>query len=120
MRKTNFKGRCTKRNLSKCNGICRTYDNLQTKYAEMLEADESIEFFRCNVCLEDGEDNQYMTDFVATKTDGRIMVRECVRRKSLSKPMTAKLLDLSRHYWLSRGVTDWGIVVEKEEHDESQ
>ena len=29
----------------------------------------------------------------------------------LLKPMTAKLLDISRNYWLSKGITDWGIVL---------
>lgn len=48
------------------------------------------------------------------KEDGDLMVRECVERKYLTKPLTAKLLDTSRQYWLRQGVTDWGIVVEKE------
>lgn len=28
--------------------------------------------------------------------------------------MTVKLLDISREYWLSRGVSDWGLVVDAE------
>ena len=32
MRKKNYKGRCEKRVLSKCIGICRTYDALQYAY----------------------------------------------------------------------------------------
>jgi hypothetical protein len=32
----------------------------------------------------------------------------------LTRPSTAKLLDLSRDYWRRRGVADWGIVIEKE------
>ena len=48
------------------------------------------------------------------KVDGGLMVRECVSRKHLTKPMTTKLLDASRNYWKSHGVSDWGIVVEKE------
>lgn len=46
------------------------------------------------------------------------MVRECVFRKLLSKPLTAKMLDASRVYWGKRGVLDWGIVVEKEKDGE--
>lgn len=120
MRKRNYKGRCTKQKLSKCKDVCRTYDKIQTAFADMLQEDEKIVSFRCNVLIESPEGDQFTTDFTAVKTDGSTMARECVRRKNLSRPTTAKLLDLSRHYWLSRGVTDWGIVVEKEEHDESQ
>ena len=39
MRKKNYKGRCEKRMLSKCRDICRTYDPIQTIYAEILERD---------------------------------------------------------------------------------
>ena len=65
--------------------------------------------------LEGFELGEYCSDFIAVKTDGELMVRECVYRKHLIKPMTAKLLDASRNYWMRRGVTDWGIVVEKKE-----
>ena len=41
------------------------------------------------------------------------MVRECVYRKVLTKPMTVRLLDASREYWLRHGVSDWAVVVEK-------
>ena len=63
--------------------------------------------------LEGLELGEYCSDFVAVKVDGELMVRECVFRKHLTKPMTAKLLDASREYWGKRGVLDWGIVVEK-------
>lgn len=120
MRKVNYKGRCTKRKLSKCKEVCRTYDAIQMKFADMLQADSDIKEFRCNVCLEGIENNMYMTDFVAVKSEGSNMVRECVWRKNLSKPMTARLLDVSRNYWMSKGVTDWGIVIEKEDRDEGK
>ena len=42
------------------------------------------------------------------------MVRECVFRKFLKKPMTVKLLDASRDYWLNHGVSDWGLVIDEE------
>lgn len=29
--------------------------------------------------------------------------------------MTVKLLDASRDYWLSHGVSDWGMVIDEEE-----
>ena len=58
--------------------------------------------------------------FMPKKKDGTIIVRECVWRKNLSRPTTAKLLDISRNYWLSKNVEDWGIVIEKEDPDESE
>ena len=67
---------------------------------------------RCNIPLEGQDADDYTTDFVCTKKDGDLLVRECVFRKHLMKPMTVKLLDLSKEYWLKRGVTDWGIVID--------
>ncbi len=111
MRQKNFKGgRCTKRKLKKCEEVAKTYDKIQTAYADVLDRDPNIKSIRCNVHL-DGED--YMTDFLCTKQDGDLMVRECVFRGKLSLPRTCKLLDISREYWRKRGVTDWAIVVEK-------
>ena len=114
MKKKNYKGRCEKRTLSKCVGICRTYDEIQSGYADILQTDDTITEFRCNVLLDGLTEGDYTTDFVCTKSDGDLMVRECVHRKLLSKPMTVKLLDLSRQYWLNRGVTDWGLVIDAE------
>ncbi len=111
MRKKNYKGRCEKRTLSKCKEVCRTYDRVQFTYADYLQQNECIEEIQCNVSL-DGE--EYTTDFVCVKTDQELMVRECISRRLLTKPMTVKLLDQSREYWLRRGVSDWGIVIDEE------
>ena len=113
MRKKNFKGRCEKRKLSKCEETCRTYDAIQYAYADFLNNLEDIKSFRVNVLL-DGIEGGYTSDFVCIKADGDLMVRECVERKHLTKPLTAKLLQESRDFWLRHGVTDWGIVIEKE------
>ena len=43
------------------------------------------------------------------------MVRECIQRDKISKPMNIKLLDASRAYWLNHGISDWGIVTNAEE-----
>lgn len=112
MRKKGFKGRCEKRMLSKCREVCRTYDAIQSAYADRLEKDEAIREFQCNVLLDDGE---YMTDFLCVRTDGELMVRECVQRKHLMKPMTIRQLDLSRTYWARHGVEDWGLVIDADE-----
>ena len=111
MRKKNFKGRCEKRVIAKCTEVCRTYDPIQFAYADLLVADSTIQAIRCNVPLDDLD---YTSDFVCIKADGDWMVRECVYRKHLMKPMTIKLLDASRDYWLRHGVTDWGLVIDEE------
>ena len=116
MRSKNFKGsKCVKMKLSKSDEVVKTFDNIQTAYAQILDKNENIQKIQCNVPLEGIEDGEFTTDFVCTKTDGDILVRECVFRKKLSLPRTCKLLDASREYWTKRGVEDWGIVIEKEE-----
>ena len=116
MRNSKNKIRCTKQTFSKHPGICRTYNPLQYAYAERLEADPGVKEFRCNVPLQDFEltDGSYTTDFLYTRTDGDMAVRECVYRKKLSLPRTGILLDARREYWLRHGITDWAIVIETE------
>ena len=115
MRPLKIKDRCTKKKLKKCQEVARTYDKIQTAYAEVLDRDKNIEKIKCNVLLENLEDGEFTTDFLCTKTNGDLMVRECVFRKKLSLPRTCKLLDASRKYWARRGITDWAIVVEEGE-----
>ena len=108
MRKKDFKGRCVKKNLSKCKVVCKTYDKIQTAYADMLQADNDIKEIRCNVLL---DNTDYTSDFVCVRKSNEIMVRECVMRNHLTKPMTVNLLDFSGAYWSRRGVMDWGSVI---------
>ena len=115
MRKQNYKGRYEKRSLSKCRGICKTYDAIQRSYTDMLQADDSIKEFQCNVLLEELDIGEYTSDFVCTLQSNDIIVRECVLRDHLTKPMTARLLDISRNYWMNRGIADWGVVIHAEE-----
>ena len=61
------------------------------------------------------EAGEYMTDIVCTKSNGELLVRECVSTKILPRPLTGKMLDISRTYWLRRGVKDWGIVTDATE-----
>lgn len=114
MRKKNYKGRCEKRSLSKCQEVCRTYDSIQYAYADVLQKSDGVADIRCNVLLENLSVGEYTTDFLCTRTNGDLFVRECVNRKYLTKPLTIKLLDESRLYWLRRGVTDWGLVIDAE------
>ena len=114
MRKKNFKGRCEKRMIGKCTEVCRTYDAIQYAYADLLQASDEVKEIKCNVLLDGLDVGEYTSDFVCTKTDGDLMVRECVFRKFLMKPLTVKLLDASREYWIRHGVTDWGLVIDEE------
>lgn len=117
MKKKNYRGsRCEKRTLSKCaDGVVKTFNDIESRYADKLQENPEVKEFRCQVLLEGLELGEYCSDFVAVKVDGDLMVRECVFRKHLTKPLTSKLLDASREYWGKRGVIDWGIVVEKED-----
>lgn len=115
MRKKNFKGRCEKRMIPKCAEVCRTYDAIQCAYADILQECDEIKEIRCNVLLAGLDIGEYTSDFVCVKSDNDLMVRECVFRKYLMKPLTVKLLDASREYWLRRGVSDWGLVIDEEE-----
>lgn len=114
MRKKDYKGRCQKRTLPKCSEVCRIYDDIQYVYADILQNSNEINEIRCNVLLEGLSEGEYTSDFVCVKANGDLMVRECVYRRFLTKPMTVKLLDASREYWLRHGVSDWGIVIDAE------
>lgn len=111
MRKVNFKGRCEKRVLSKCKSVFKSYDPIQNVFADKLEANMDISEIQCNVPL-DGDCCEYMSDFVCKRIDGELMVRECISSRLLIKPLTGKLLDMSRTYWLRHGIRDWGIVTD--------
>ena len=114
MRKKNYKGRCVKRTILKSKEPCRTYDDIQFAYLDMLNGDKNIKEIYCNVLLDDTDLSEYTTDFLCEKVDGSMMVRECVFRKFLLKPMTAKLLDMSKQYWFHKKIYDWGIVIDEE------
>lgn len=111
MRKKNFKGRCEKKFVPKCNEIFKAYDAVQNAYVDVLSSRNDIVEIRCNVSLEDMD---YTSDFLCVKASGEMLVRECLYRKLITKPMTIKLLEESRQYWLRRGVTDWGVVISEE------
>ena len=107
MHKRNFKGRCFKKKVSKCKDVARTYSELAFRYLDVLENNDDIISFLCNVQITD----EYVTDFVITKKDGTIIVRECIERDKISKPMTIRLLDLSYNHWKNCGIDDWGLVT---------
>ncbi len=114
MIKKKYKGRCIKKSVSKSKEVCKTYNDLQLAYLEKLQEDGSITEIHCNIPLDGEEIGEYNTDFLCTKSSGDLLVREYVFRKHLLKPLTVKLLDASRLYWLNRGVIDWGLVIDAE------
>ena len=68
---------------------------MQDDYARFLQLNEDVKAFSCNVQLaDDPETEMYTTDFVITLSDGTTRVRECVYKKNLERPSTARLLDL--------------------------
>lgn len=52
MRKKNFKGRCEKRVITKCNEVCKTYDAIQYAYADILQTSDDVKEIKCNVPLD--------------------------------------------------------------------
>lgn len=116
MRNSNTRARCNKKQLSKAKGVVRTYNDLQDKFADILQTDDNIKEFICNYPLTDFPitEGKYTTDFYCTTIEGEVIVYECCFRKHLTKPLTAKLLDESRNYWLKRGI-DWRLVIDAEE-----
>ena len=61
MRPLKIKDRCTKKKLKKCEEVARTYDKIQTAYADVLDKDKNIETIKCNVLLENLEDGEFPT-----------------------------------------------------------
>lgn len=118
MLRENIKIRCERRKLSKATDVCRFYSRLQSTFANILQADNNIVEIRTNYMLDGFDLGRYTSDFVCKTTDGNYIVRECVDRRLLSKPMTIKLLDASREYWYKKGIRDWGIITNKDGDDE--
>ena len=101
-----------KRQLKKCKTIFSAFNELQYAYGMQLDENNDIVEIKCNVKLTGcTEGENYTSDFYCIKRDSEPMIRECVDRTKLLKPMTLKTLDISRNYWLSKGITDWGIVI---------
>ena len=120
MQKKNYKGRCEKIAISKSKEVCRLYNPIQISYINTLQLNKDILEIKCNVLMENLSNisnditGEYTSDFVCVKTDRETMVRECVCSNHLTKPMTTRLLDASYRYWSSKGIKDWGIVVDVE------
>jgi hypothetical protein len=102
-----------KKRLDKCKNIFRAYSEIQLRYGESLDIRSDIVEIKANYELKDFQlGDNYSTDFLCIKDNGELMVRECVLKKNLMKPGTIKILDCSLNYWRSKGVKDWGVVLD--------
>lgn len=118
MMRKNPKCKCEKRSVTKAASVCRLYSKLQSAYLDILQKNDSIETIQCNVPLDGLSVGAYTSDFLCKCKDGSYLVRECVERKFLAKPMTIALLDASREFWNKRGISNWGIVTNQEKPNE--
>lgn len=84
MRKKDYKGRCEKRILDKCNSLFKSYDPIQSAYANILVKSKDVAEIQCNVPLDGENCSEYMSDFVCVMVNGDLMVRECVSRAHLT------------------------------------
>ena len=115
MHNSNSRSKTIKKKLNKCKNIFFAYSDLQFKYGNILDSNSEIVEIKCNVKLIGCSlGDNYTTDFVCTKLDGSLMIIECIEKDKLLKPMTSKMLDCSRNYWLSKGIDDWRLVVGEE------
>lgn len=60
MRRKGYKGRCEKKSLGKSQNVCRTYNEIQSVYADMLQNDNNIQEIRCNVLLDGLAEGDYV------------------------------------------------------------
>ncbi len=113
MRNSKTRASTIKSRLPKCVNVFYAFSELQQKYGEQLSRRSDVSEFKANIKLEGFPlGDSYTTDFIITTNDGKTLIRECVYKDKLLKPMTIKLLDASREYWLSRGFKNWGIVID--------
>lgn len=68
-----------KKKLDKCQSVFHAFNEIQYTYGIKLDGNTDIVDIKCNVKLIGcSEGEQYITDFYCTKSNGEIMVRECV------------------------------------------
>ena len=113
VRKKNYKGRCEKRSVPKYEGICKTYDALQSRMVDILAEDKAVKEIRCNVAM---GNTGYTSDIICIMKDDTFVVYECCYRNLIKRPTMARLLQQSREFWLEHGVQheDWRLAVDAE------
>ena len=76
MRAKDFKERCIKRKLTKCEDTVRTYDQLQTVYADMLQNDNEIVSFKCKA--NESSSISILEIITTSKNNGRDVVQDLI------------------------------------------
>ena len=109
MQSNNYHGKITKRHLSKCKDICRTWCELQYLYSDILNNSDSVDNFEVNVPILDN----LTSDFLVLYKNGMYKAFECIERKNINKPSYIEKLQQSQEYWLNRGI-DWGVITNAE------
>ena len=115
MRNIKTHSKSIKKKLNKCSDVFIAFNEIQYQYGCELDLNDEIKEIKCNVRLIDFElGDNYTSDFYIIKNNGEVIIRECVFKERINKPLTISLLDASRNYWLSKGITDWGIVLNED------
>ena len=118
MHNSNTRSKTIKKKLNKCKNIFFAYSNLQFTYGNILDSNEEVVEIKSNVKLIGCDlGDSFTSDFLCTKSNGELMVVECIEKEKLLKPLTCKMLDCSRNYWLSKGVIDWRLVIGEESNN---
>lgn len=125
MRKYNKRQRTITVASPKKGGVIRINSYAARAYADALEKDERITHYNENIEL-DGEffayvshqgiraqyfASRWLTDFLLEFSDGHQAVRELAAKEDLGKSACLEQLELSRRYWMAKGISDWKIVI---------
>ena len=111
---------------SKKNGgmVC-VHTQAARDYAKWLEEQEWVEGYETNYPLEldkfshvnpvdirpDYFQLQWVSDFYIRYADGRIGIREVVKKDALLKRAVVEKLELSRRFWAALDVADWKVIL---------
>ena len=72
MKPIDFKGRCTKKKLSKSTDVARLFDKIQIAYADVLEHNNKIKSIRVNVPLDGKDCDRYTSDFLCERQNNEL------------------------------------------------
>ena len=124
MEKLTAKTRDIKFFSKKNGGMVTVHSIWAKKYAEMLEDDDWIKFYRTNVALENwggkistiGLRTAYLqtdwsSDFMLVMQDDSVAIQELATAADLKKKAEIEKLEISRRYWKVAHVNDWGVVM---------
>ena len=102
MRRKGYRGvGCVKRSLSKCEGICRTYDKIQTSFFTGVFPLVFLAFFRIIIVIKDCEDLPMADQILPLNQDINVVVHEigdllATAQSNVARQMNNELLST---YW---------------------